>query len=1202
MQLDRQQKEAVNVRRNAVVTAGAGSGKTRVLAERYVRLVHEDQVPVDEILTLTFTRKAAAEMYERIYRALTAFRDDEFVAQQLGHFEHAQISTVDSFCAQIARNGCSRYGVPTGFRVDEEEVDTLAEDTALAFLLENRNNPVLARFVAINGFQDVWKQGFAELARSYVLVSRRQDPQGALSKQFRELGRLYRQRVSELQEQMGLLLSLEPALKAIGEAQKAFAEITLDPGWDPRTAQSVPEGFDAFIGAVGELSKQVGRSKKEAAVLYKECVDRIRELRTDLEELVKTAQVREELGELYQLVASFEEQVRSEKRRRGLLSYRDVMELAVDLLRSDAALLDYYNERFSFVMIDEFQDNNALQKNLLYLLSLSSQARERRAPPETQTGASADATGGASAAATPGASLENLVDAEDLEPEKLFFVGDEKQSIYRFRGADVGVFKQLSDEIADAGGRALELPFNYRSRPRLISFFNRICEKTMADAAASYEARFAPLEAPADDEADSPPRITVAYKRYDEAGDTDEVLGQDEAEAYYVAKSIREAIDAGTWTLPTEEGGGTRAAEFDDVAVLMRSTSNQRHYERMFRLFGVPYSTQSVRSLFEGAAAHDLYNVLQLCIYPEDRAAYAAVLRSPLVNVSDEALSRLLLDENTPFSAESAVELSEEDAAKYARGAELYGELRARVDEQPVSVVVSDFWYLFGYRYKLLGSPRFHPYLEYFDYLYELARSMDDRPMYEFVEALRANLGNYGRRRELEVVRDAQRGVQLLTIHGAKGLEFPVVVLANTGNVGRKESMGTKPFYLSDEFGLTASMPASGEPLAKRERVNYFFLESERENEAMEHAELKRLLYVALTRAESHLLITGVFNRNNRNSEGHLLNLVLGSLDIDPQDPQDSHVSLGSAGVEIKRIPDVSRSAAFMPAEAHRGPTLEDAAAAYSRAELTHRSAVSREISVTELAERYRSLQARAGLEAGAGAGPGVGVDDDGRTGADEELPSLACDPLIEERRLATFFGTLTHHIIETSLTEGSAVRDGSGGGKGSGKAPPYRDLPPKLRRPVQDHDISQAEYARMSDDAERLACGFLESTLAGALSSAYLESEVPFVLHRHVGSTEAWIHGQIDLLAENGGATAENGATGGKASGGAVTVVDFKTDRIYSPQAHRLQLSIYREAAEELTGTPVRAVVYYLRNGAIEEAGPTPSLSEELLGTSKTI
>jgi ATP-dependent exoDNAse (exonuclease V) beta subunit len=559
------------------------------------------------------------------------------------------------------------------------------------------------------------------------------------------------------------------------------------------------------------------------------------------------------------------------------------------------------------------------------------------------------------------------------------------------------------------------------------------------------------------------------------------------------------------------------------------------------------------------------------------------------VSVSDEALSAVLLDHRAPFALDendARGMLSEADVAKYERGAYMYRELREAVDEEPITRIVSRLWHQFGYRYRLLASPSLHPYLEYFDHLWELARTMDNRPVVEFVDAMRDHLGEYARRPELEVLRDEAPGVQLLTIHKAKGLEFPVVVLANTGNVGRNDGLGKQPFYLSEQFGLTANMSSASARLSKPDRVNYFFTVGQEENAGMELAELKRLLYVALTRAESHILISGVFNRNNRSTDRHLLYHVLSALNLDPQQQRIGRLD-SDIDVEVDLIPDVPRSVLSGFGEAPRGPTPTEVLSAYRAAEPVERGSVEREITVTELAERYHEAARAADAE--------VAARDGGAGAADEELPAVRCEELLEERGLAPFFGSLTHYLIEASLEAGAP-----GSGAPATGAPPPAELPPGLRREAHRGEVTEEEYLRMAHDAEALATGFLRSPVAARLHGARIESEVPFVLYRSIGETPAWIRGQIDFLADFGGPDGE------------VLVLDFKTDRRYRPHAHRLQLSLYREAAaeltargagpeEQLTRRTVRALVYYLRDGRVEEVEDAPELSEALLGASNT-
>ena len=150
LSFDEQQAEAIRVEGNAVVMAGAGSGKTAVISERYCRLLEKADTGVDRILALTFTQKAAAEMYERIYNRLR--NAPENLRRHLENFDQAQISTLDSFCAEILKQSCERFGLPADFRYDEQAASRLAERIGLEFLLENLELPATQTLLHIHGF------------------------------------------------------------------------------------------------------------------------------------------------------------------------------------------------------------------------------------------------------------------------------------------------------------------------------------------------------------------------------------------------------------------------------------------------------------------------------------------------------------------------------------------------------------------------------------------------------------------------------------------------------------------------------------------------------------------------------------------------------------------------------------------------------------------------------------------------------------------------------------------------------------------------------------------------------------------------------------------------------------------------------------------------------------------------------------------
>ncbi len=1106
--LDPRQREAVDCDLNSVVTAGAGSGKTTVLAERYLRLVKEGEAGVDRILTLTFTRKAAAEMYDRIYRLLVRESGHPNVDRELARFDRARISTLDSFCSQILRGCSQRFGIPPHFSLDEEEVRKLSDDMALGFLFDRQDEPVLLEFIAANGFEAVWKRFFAALARDYFTLAGEKDLPGMCRDQLRKLQEMISESAKRIDAGVTEISALDPS------AGKLAAEaVALAAGLPPLSGLVAEERLDEAVEAAGKLSRlrlpgsQVKHPDLQA---LREVLSGIRSESEPLREAAGTLRMRDSLEGIFDLTMRFQSRVLRERRVRGLLSFQDVVDLAVRALTEDHELRRQYKERYRYLMIDEFQDNNMLQKQLLYLLA------ERL-----------DREG------------EGVPGPDDLVGDKLFFVGDEKQSIYRFRGADVSVFKALSGELSSRGGRSISLDTNYRSEPDLISFFNALFPRVMAGAGLPFEAEFSPLSARPQASAASPcgdpspePAVTIRYKP-DVSGDG--MLHADDAEAWYVAKLIRESVEHGRMTV--RDGEGMRPADYGDFAILMRSTSNQIRYERMLRRFGVPYSTQSVRSLFLEAPLNDIYALLRLAVVPEDRFAYAVLLRSPLVGLSDDGVSRLLLSRRSPFSPAGKSELSDrDDVSRYAAGTELFAFFRERVDSVPIARLLHHAWYDFGYRFLLLRNPAWHSYLEYYAYFRELAIEADRRnqTLARFLDFLRPNLGKYERIPELEIVRDGASGVQLMTIHKSKGLQFPVVILANTGNAGRGDTAGSGLYAVSEQWGLTLNMK---DPLPGGGRLNALYRAGKEEERRKEDAELKRLLYVALTRAESRLVITGCRSDRNRNRDGVLLNMILSSLEIgDLTGP----VTVGGVPVEIGHIPDVPEDEPF-----HSAPGVTGSRDPFPLAE---RYAAAR---VVQRPRRIRELDA-ADLVFPPGETDGEGIT----------LPALGIEPLIRKGRLEGVFGQLCLQLL----------RD-------PGFPQPGADRIPLVVPPYILGRIPAGVRGEFLREARAVSERFL-STPAGILirGAGGVPAAAPFLYRLHHEGREWFLRGEPSLLLE---------------SGGEIRVLEVVPDRLLIPGRYDLKLGIYRLAFAGRISRPVRCALVSLRDGVLRERTGLPGAAE---------
>ncbi|MCF7927938.1 MAG: UvrD-helicase domain-containing protein [Spirochaetales bacterium] len=1155
--LNAEQQRAVEVERNAVITAGAGSGKTTVLTERFVRLVSrkENPLPVDRVLALTFTRKAAAEMYERIYSRLRSqleeggVREQDGLQKELERFDRARISTIDSFCSEIVRQGGAAYGFPEGFRIDEDELKAVVRREGLDFLLKHGDCGPLVAMIESFGFDTILDNFLLVYATAHAHPIAEIAPQQLWERQQEVLT----ERFVELLEKTRRLLSGIASLPAKPDKKTLVAAVN--------DARRLVENMPEWRGETGDFSewlsdlevKKGNLGNTEEAEICKELRTQLREeLRPELTAIHTILSRREEMESLYGLLDSWHRRVLEIKRSRGILTYRDAAELAREILLNNQSVRRYYKSRYDAILIDEFQDNNQLQRDLLFLLAEREDIHRDGVP------ASAD-----------------------LVPGKLFFVGDEKQSIYAFRGADVRVIKHLKDELESIGGLALSMSTNYRSHPALITWFNHIFDRVFSDSRADYEAEFESLQAGISPDGKDMPTLRFFYgeRRGTEA---EEAADSEDVEAWHVARFIHESVRDGS--LLIKEDGLLRPAEFGDFAVLSRSTGVQWRYERIFRRWGIPYTTGNLLSLFVEAPLNDMFNILELILFPHDRLACLAFLRSPLVNLSDDLALRLLREEGPLFqypgdtvASQLTPEVPESERAKLRHAGLIYRSLSDMADRLPLEELVYHIWMTFGYRFHLLTTPRYHIYLEHYEYLRRLAADYDRKgaSLAELLDFIRPKLGKPEKLGEIKIEDKAEgSGVRMMSVHGSKGLEFPVVILANTGNRGKNSDDSSGPFVISEEHGICINPDSSiKNPLVQRAR---------NEAEQREVAELKRILYVAMTRAQDHLVLAGFHTRNNRNTQRALINMIFQALELDPAAlPAEGRLEIPDAPPmyfeympemteeEVQATPSRKNDAAGRISSGEVSPALmEDYYRAESIAEGTH--VVPRlEYPVTELEHWWDRDYI---------------TPDGGRS-----LPELGVDAELDKRGWENAFGTLVHEVLRIRISQG--IKEGE---MQPGRAVTPADLPAGFL------PQEMIESKQMLGEANRLAEGFFASELWKELRTAEeIHVEYPFLYLVPEGAAAGDF--AADVYASGPAAAGQDsgeeaGSTGSGLHSGRPSrylrgvmdlfvigtqrawVVDFKTDRTIYQKAHQLQMDVYRLAAQVFAQKQVSCYLFYLR------------------------
>jgi ATP-dependent helicase/nuclease subunit A len=811
--LNDEQQTAAYCETNSVDAAGAAWGKTLVLASRFVWLVTEKKFRVREILTLTFTKKATAQMHRRIYLLLSEIAASDtgekgkLARQAIEEFAHARIQTLDSYSAAIVKQAANRYGISPEFTIDDNRCEQIALEESLPFFIAHRDHPATKQLYPNNSPMSIADTIFASALIQFTHINTDPCPERDIANQFeiicREWKRLTDFIVKKLQELSDVYSGNEKYHPDIApflqqymsgiitfpnehELKSYFNQLIKQPRnlviqWvtDQPIQKSIFNLLN-FIASLKSINMVKGSPRNNPA---KDIVYELRDIFGEFSSLVVFCI---QAGLIYSILSLLSElQVRylDRKRTEGVLTFSDVARLALVILTENLDIRQSEKESYKAIMIDEFQDNNDLQKDILFLLAEKPEITGNAVPR-----------------------------AFDLCPDKLFFVGDEKQSIYRFRGADVSVFRTLKNEL---GSEELSLRTNYRSAPLLIGAFNAIFGGAVYDpegkkslneqpsvfAPASesslplFEASFTPLRAGIEGEG----KLNLCIFDKEDEADLDEdgeQLTAVENEARYVAGQIQQLLQE------KDQSGGQKYQP-DDVAILFRSRSPQRFFEKQLMLLNIPYASEDLTGLFFGGPVDDLMSVLRLAAYPMDRAAYAQMLRSPFTGLSIQALAICLASleapsleapslEDTskeaatpkvPFSDEPLSLLGDADKEKYRHGQRIYQKILKSACTESISSMVSELWFGEGYRYETEWNPETAVYREMYDYLFHLAALADEKNqgLAAFTDNIHELYKTGGFLDDIEIPLDRSgarsSAVHLMTVHKSKGLEFPVVFL-----------------------------------------------------------------------------------------------------------------------------------------------------------------------------------------------------------------------------------------------------------------------------------------------------------------------------------------------------------------------------------------------------------------------------------------
>lgn len=856
--LNGEQKEAVTAtERNVAVTAGAGAGKTGVLVNRYVGLLESGQCGVENIVAITFTKKAANEMKERILkmvaRAIVEGAADKSKWESVkDRLSAAYIGTIHSFCSRLLReNPVEALVDPRFSTLEDVESRILLNRSARAAVLHALDSGVgnvedlvseMGLSQVISAARDAYTQirsagqsmeEAEELSwRMLCNAASRLEPLvGQLEEELDALFDLERQR-GERYAQLDPIRDACPAtVKALASLCRAACDRTFE---DIHAMSGIAED----LKAIGNSLNRVKRAYEDAAKSVKTLAAEVSERARDL--VIMAIEVRA-FGGFFAILRELDRRYAEEKSLRFALDYEDLQLKARDLLKNHKSVLEFYRNKFKHIMVDEFQDTNGLQEEIIRLL------------------------------------CGEHFDAGPV----LFVVGDPKQSIYKFRGAEVSTFKRVQDDILSSGGKDITLTKNFRTASPIMDVVNAFFERLMQPADLGEKAeglvnRLSPGGAsqlvefqrvsyksiiPERCKADYPPRVELLVAPRDQSG----VRGPVALEADALARRIRELVEGKAEIVYEKHTEGGQAVEeprpvkYGDFAILFAAGTRVKEYERALYEAGVPYYTVSGRGFWDSREVLDVLTLLRCVNSEADLISLAGSLRSPFFGVSDETLLKLAIDKGdlaTGFMEfESVKGLLQDEKEKLWVARQVIREARSLRSRLSAHELIDLLFERTGYEAYVLTRFMGTRGLANLRKLVRVAESFFGAPeiltLGDFLEYVDRLQDAEAREAEASVETEAGNTVKLMTIHSAKGLEFPVVAVADLGS---KLNIRPRSVIFDRDLGVGLKVELEGGKRVKSPLVKGALDELDKWRETEEY---KRLLYVAMTRARDYLILSG---------------------------------------------------------------------------------------------------------------------------------------------------------------------------------------------------------------------------------------------------------------------------------------------------------------------------------------------------------
>lgn len=832
---------AIESEGNLIVSAAAGAGKTAVLTERIVSRICAG-APVESLLVLTFTRAAAAEMKSRIAARLAELADKaktseemRYLLKQSRNVDSAYISTIHAFCARVLRRHYHAVNLPARAKTaDEMESAALIErvrDELLSLLSTENDGNYTTLLAAFGSEQAAWDS----ILTAYRFTRAEPEP----AKWLHEAAERYEDETAQekilsdavafCKDELSMVIEtivrerdlLSPdcanAISVLDEELSRYRAMLLCKQYRQyRDALlSMEYGRLVFPRAIAEEDKAGAKAARDMGKdLIKE--QKARFFRAEAEELAVLRKSGAVIAALCAIASRFETAYAEAKRERNLVDYDDLEHYALAALLKEEIAREY-REKFSWIAVDEYQDSNRVQEAILSCITRG---------------------------------------------DNLFFVGDVKQSIYRFRQAEPGLFLEKLKRFSGSVGKRIDLASNFRSSEAVLAAVNEVFERVMQEKSADldYDARARLVCGREQPEGSAELHLIRKDRVESDEEDALEDAADLEVEARLIAQRIHEIIQHETYS--DAKTGETRNYRYGDFAVLLRAGTEAQMLSQTLAASGVPAYAQSSGGYFDAIEVQVFRNLLSIIDNRRQDVPLISVLLSSIGDFTHEELAQMRMHHPGGAFFEAFFDYAAQETVLGRRAADFLAKLsRYRAESRLITVEE-----LIG---KLLDETGFYEEMgagvgggqrqANLNALLDKAHAFEGtgaRGIWNFLRHLALAEDNASVGAAQTVTADV---VRILTIHKSKGLEFPVVFVAGLGKQFNRMDMNNS-LQLHSKFGMALRyIDREGAQRIKRDTIARLILSQRVKREQL--AEEMRVLYVAMTRARRKLILSACLSK-----------------------------------------------------------------------------------------------------------------------------------------------------------------------------------------------------------------------------------------------------------------------------------------------------------------------------------------------------